>query len=68
LPLTVEAITHATRIKVFLSLPEKQKEVAELLGLIKNHARIVGRVAPESEYTAVLADLLRQIDSWRFKP
>jgi hypothetical protein len=67
LPLTLEAIIHATRIKAFFSTPEKQKEAADLLELIKNDARVVGRVAPDSEYTAVMANLLGRIDSWRLK-
>lgn len=66
-PLTVEAITHATRVKAFLDTPGKQQEAVQLFELIKNYGRVVERVAPDSEYTAVMADLLGQIDSWRLK-
>jgi hypothetical protein len=68
LPLTVEAIIHATRVKAFFSIPEKQKEATDLLELIKNYAQVVGRVAPDSEYTTVMTNLLGRIDSWRLKP
>jgi hypothetical protein len=67
MPLAVEAITHATRVKVFLATPEKQKEAAELIGLIKHYDQVIKRVAPDSEYTAVMADLQGRIDSWRRK-
>jgi uncharacterized protein len=68
MPLTLEAITHATRIKAFINLPEKQKEAIKLIETIQNHAYIVGRVAPKSEYTAVFDDLQHRIDTWRIKP
>jgi hypothetical protein len=67
MPLTLEAITHATRVKAFINLPEKQKEASELIETIQNHAYVVGRVAPNSEYTAVFEDLQCRIDSWRVK-
>ena len=68
MPLTLEAITHATRVKVFIKASKKQKEVAELIKTIQNYGHIVERVAPNSEYAAVLADLLNRIDSWRTRP
>jgi len=68
MPLTLEAITHATRVKAFINLPEKQKEATRLIETIQNHAHIVERVAPNSEYTAVFEDLQHRIDSWRVKP
>jgi hypothetical protein len=68
MPLTLEAITHATRVKVFMKASKKQNEVSELIETIKKYAHIVERVAPNSEYTAVLADLLNRIDSWRTRP
>lgn len=63
--LTLEAIIHATRVKVFVRTPKKQREVAELIEKIQNYAYIVERVAPNSEYTVVLADLLKKIALWR---
>lgn len=68
MPLTLEAITHATRVKVFMKVPEKQNEVSELIKKIQNYVHIVKRVAPNSKYTTVLADLLNRIDSWRTRP
>lgn len=68
MPLTVEAITHATRVKAFINHPEKQKEVTKLIETIQNHAYVVERVAPYSQYTRVLDDLLKRINSWRVKP
>ncbi len=67
LPLTLEAITHATRVKVFLNQPQKQAEAAELIERIQSYAAVVGRVAPNSPYTKVFDDLLVRIDSWRAK-
>lgn len=67
MPLTLEAITHATRVKVFINFPEKQKEVSKLIETIQNHAYVVERVAPNSEYTTVFDDLQCRINSWRVK-
>lgn len=68
MPLTLEAITHATRVKEFMKSPKKQKEVSELIETIQKYSQILARVAPNSEYTAILADLLKSIDSWRARP
>jgi hypothetical protein len=66
--LTLEAIIHATRVEVYLNSPQKQKETANLIEKIQDCAGVVERVAPNSIYTAVLADLLKRIGSWRHKP
>jgi hypothetical protein len=66
-PLTMEAITHATRVKAFAKDPTKQEEVAKLTRAIQECAAIVERIAPSSQYTAVLTDLLQRLDSWRAK-
>jgi len=68
MPLTIEAITHGTRVKAFIGNPEKQQMVAQLIETIQNHARIVERVAPNSQYTAVFIDLLKLIAQWRSVP
>ncbi len=63
---TVEAIIHATRIKVFLAGDEKQREQATML--IKNIAycrETVNRVAPNSRYAEIMTDLTKKISSWR---
>lgn len=65
--LTVEAITHATRVKAFAEDSGRQEEVAKLTGVIQDFAAIVERVAPDSRYAAVFADLLQRVDSWRAK-
>lgn len=67
MPLTLEAITHATRVRVFVKNPNRQEEVGKLTKAIEDCAAIVSRVAPNSQYTAVFADLLPRIKSWRAK-
>ncbi len=67
LALTLEAIIHATRVKAYINDPAEQHRVNTLLGLIQNCSDTVNRVAPNSAYTAVMADLLGRIDSWRQK-
>jgi len=64
---TLEAIIHATRVKAFLNDEGKQKKVSKLLELIDNCNDVVNRVAPNSSYSIVMADLMERIDSWRNK-
>ena len=64
---TLEAIIHATRVKAFLNDEEEQKQVSKLLELIDNCNCVVNRVAPNSAYSSVMADLMKRIDSWRSK-
>ncbi len=64
---TLEAIIHATRVKAFLNDEGKQKKVSKLLELIDNCNDVVNRVAPNSSYSTVMADLIERIDSWRNK-
>ena len=66
--LTLEAIIHATRVKTFINEKTKQKEVCKLLETIDNCNDVVNRTAPSSAYSAVMADLMKRIDSWRNKP
>lgn len=68
MPLTLEAIIHATRVKAFINDEKQQKNVSNLLETIENSNDIVNRVAPNSTYSAVMADLMKRIDSWRNKP
>jgi hypothetical protein len=65
---TLEAIIHATRVKLFINQKIKQKDVTKLLELIKNSNDIVNRTAPNSMYSAFMADLMKRIDEWRNKP
>lgn len=63
---TFEAIIHATRIKVFLTGDEKQRDQATML--MKNVAlcrETVNRVAPDSRYAEIMTDLTKKITSWR---
>jgi hypothetical protein len=64
---TLEAIIHATRVKAFLNGEGEQKKVSKLLELIGNCNDVVNRVAPNSAYSIVMADLMKRIDSWRNK-
>ena len=65
---SLEAIVHATRVKVFANDKTKQKQVAKLLELIGNCNDVVNRTAPNSVYSEVMADLNKHIDSWRRMP
>ena len=66
---TIEAIIHATRVKAFIRHADKQKreQALKLLEKIKECHDVVNRVAPNSRYSEVMADLNEQIDSWRAK-
>jgi hypothetical protein len=63
--LTLEAIIHATRVKAFTNIAQEKERVGKLLEMIKNSDEIVNRVAPNSAYSMVMADLMKRIDSWR---
>ena len=62
---TVEAIIHATRVKAFINNEKQQKHVNKLLEMIANCNDVVNRVASNSPYSAIMADLMKRIDSWR---
>jgi hypothetical protein len=66
--LTLEAIIHATRVKAFVNNEKQQKNIHKLLATIENSRDIINRVAPNSMYSAIMADLMQRIDSWRNKP
>jgi uncharacterized protein len=66
--MTLEAIIHATRVKVFIKDEKQQKNVNALLELIENNNNVVSRVAPNSRYATIMADLTKRIDSWRNNP
>ena len=66
--MTLEAIIHATRVKAFVNDEKQQKNVNALLELIANNSNVVNRVAPNSMYSNIMADLTKRIDSWRNKP
>jgi uncharacterized protein len=65
---TLEAIIHATRVKAFIGNEAEKERVSNLLKIIENCNDVVERVAPNSAYSSVMADLMERIDSWRRKP
>jgi len=65
--MTLEAIIHATRVKAFVNDYKQEKNVNALLELIRNNSNVVNRVAPNSIYVTIIADLKKRIDTWRNK-
>lgn len=68
MPATLEAIVHATRIKAYANDEKKKEQVSHLLRTINNCNDLVNRTAPNSTCSAVMADLMKRIDSWRKQP
>jgi hypothetical protein len=66
---TIEAIIHATRVKAFIKHADKQKREQDLklMETIRECHDVVNRVAPNSRYSEIMADLNPRIDSWRIK-
>jgi hypothetical protein len=63
---TIEAIIHATRIKLFLrGDKQEQKQAIKLLELVNVCEHIVERTAPNSRYSEIIADLTGSISLWR---
>ena len=63
---TIEAIIHATRIKVFLSGNNRQREQASMLmENIADCRETVNRVAPSSRYAEIMTELTKMITTWR---
>jgi uncharacterized protein len=62
---TLEAIIHATRVKLFINDRKEQNRVNKLLKMISNCNDVVKRVAPNSSYSLVMADLMKRIDLWQ---
>jgi hypothetical protein len=67
MPAVVEAVIHATRIKVLVGIKKEEQHVAKLLNLIQNCNDVVNRSAPNSHYAELMADLQRKLDLWRAK-
>jgi len=61
---TLEAIIHATHVKALVNEDKEQKRVRELLKKISHCDEVVDRVAPNSAYSLVMADLMKRISSW----
>jgi hypothetical protein len=66
---TVEAIVHATRVEAFITDEDRQKreQALKLLDAIRECRDVVNRVAPNSRYSEIMAELNKRIDSWRAK-
>ena len=65
----LEAIIHATRIKVFLQNSRGNKaQTQNLFQSIDICRNVVYHAAPNSHYAEVMADLIQLIDSWRKPP
>jgi hypothetical protein len=66
---TVEAIVHATRVEAFIAHSDKRKreKALKLLEKIRDCDDVVNRVASNSRYAEIMADLNHRIDSWRAK-
>jgi len=62
---TVEAIIHATRVKVFSAGDEEEKKQAlkllETIGICRD---VVHHVAPNSRYSEIMTNLSKMLDSW----
>ena len=67
MPAVLEAVIHATRVKVLVGVKEEQAHVAKLLNFIQNCNDVVNRSAPNSHYAELMTDLQVKIDSWRAK-
>jgi len=65
---TLEAIIHATRVKLFANDKARTEQVTELLKLIAVCDSVVKRTASNSQYSAVMADLMGRINVWRRMP
>ena len=66
---TIEAIIHATRVEAFIVHGDRQKreQALKLLETIRECSDVVNRVASNSRYSEIMADLNQRIDSWRAK-
>jgi len=64
---TVEAIVHATRVEAFIAHGDRRKreQALKLLETIRECRDVVNRVAPNSRYSEIMADLNQRIGSWR---
>jgi hypothetical protein len=60
---TIEAIIHATRVKIFLKKGE-YKKAETLTKLIKYYSTVVNNVAPNSRCSEIINDLIQRINLW----
>ena len=62
----IEAIIHATRIKMFLT-QGREGEARRLMDMVEHYQRLISRVAPDSEYSRIMEDIIARIDVWKEK-
>ena len=65
----IEAVIHATRVEAFIKDGdrERREQALKLLVKIGECRDVVNRVASNSRYSEVMADLVQRVDSWRVK-
>jgi hypothetical protein len=61
--LTLEAIVHATRVKILAGDPKEREHVENLLRKIRDCNGLIGRIAPSSSYSMVMADMIKRMDA-----
>jgi hypothetical protein len=61
----LEAVVHATRIRVLCGIESERLKVVRLYGLIQDCMDIVNRSAPNSHYVELMVDLQEKVDLWR---
>ena len=61
---TLEAIIHATRVKALISEGKESSHVSKLLDMIVDCNNVVSRLAPNSSYFLVMADLMKRVEVW----
>jgi len=63
----IEAIIHATRIQMLLA-HGRESEAERLKELMEHYQQLTTRVAPDSEFTCIIEDLLARTARWREQP
>jgi len=66
-PAVIESVIHATRVKEYLALGMVE-DAERLLALIAHYKNLVERVAPNSHYARLMAELSERAASWRAEP
>jgi len=59
----IEAVVHATRVKVYLKDGRKEK-ADRLIQLILSYRELAKRVCPGSSYCKVIEDVVAKVDEW----
>lgn len=60
----IEAIIHATRIRMFLS-QGSEGEARRLMELVEYYQQLISRVAPDSAYSRIMGDIITRIEVWK---